>query len=431
MKFSLAKNNIENAPEDVIKTVETETVPVEINELVADPVMPQPVRLPQEKLYRQVRRSIPAPAPKRELPQTDARISAKLPMFFRLSIQEQMLFAKRLAILLKSGVPILTALNMLKKQSASKSSKYLVEDLAKGVESGQFLHMRLDKFRKFFGDFAVNIIKVGEVSGTLHENLGYLAEELKKKRELRRKVIGALVYPVFIVVATLGVTVLLTVYVFPKILPILSTFNTQLPLTTRTLIFVSSLFIHWGWLIILVGIALVAAFIFAMRTPAFALLIDRVLLKIPVLGNLLESYNMANICRTLGVLLQSDVRIVEAVKITASTTTNLLYQSSLNKLSGAIVKGGKISSFLEEEGKIYPPMVSQMITVGESTGKLSDSLAYLAEIYENEVDDLTKNLSTSIEPLLMIFMGLMVGFIAVSIITPIYSFTQHITPYNH
>jgi type IV pilus assembly protein PilC len=352
-------------------------------------------------------------------------------MFFRLSLQEQMMFAKRLAILLKAGVPILAALNMLKKQTASKASIHVVTDLANGVESGQFLHIRLNKFRKFFGDFAVNIIKVGEVSGTLHENLGYLAEELKKKRELRRKVISALIYPIFIVIATLGITVLLTVYVFPKILPILTTFNTQLPWSTRALIFISNLFIHWGWLITLIAIALIGGFILAMqKKPRFALFIDRALLKIPVLGRMLEAYNMANICRTLGVLLQSDVRIVEAVTITASTTTNLLYRTSLEKLAAIITKGGKISGFLEDEGKIYPPMVSQMVSVGETTGKLSDSLAYLAEIYETEVDELTKNLSTSIEPLLMIFMGLLVGFIAISIITPIYSFTQNLNPYK-
>ena len=175
-------------------------------------------------------------------PQLNGREGIKLPLFFRLSSQEQMMFAKRLAILLKAGVPILGALKMLKKQTSSKTSLFVVDDLVKGVENGQFLHLRLGRFRKFFGDFAVNIIKVGEVSGTLHENLGYLAEEIKKQRDLKRKVFSAMVYPIFIIIATLGITALLTVYVFPKILPILTTFSTQLPLSTRALIFISSLF---------------------------------------------------------------------------------------------------------------------------------------------------------------------------------------------
>jgi len=356
-----------------------------------------------------------------------SKADVKLPFFFRISLQEQMLFVKRLAIMIKAGVPILGALQMIKKQTSSKASMHVLDHLARGVENGQSLHSRLDRYRKSFGDFAINIIQVGEVSGTLYENLGYLADEIKKKRELRRKVVSALVYPIFIAIATLGIVVLLMVYVFPKILPILSSFRGQLPLTTRILIYVSNLIASWGWLIGLILIALIGLFILAMRKPAFGLFIDKILLKIPIVGLMLQSYSMANFCRTLGVLLQSDVRVVEAVSITASTSTNLVYRKSLLKMVAVITKGGKISAYLEAEGKIYPPMVAQMINVGETTGKLTDSLMYLAEIYENEVDELTKNLSTSIEPLLMIFMGLLVGFVAISIITPIYSFTQNIS----
>ncbi len=366
-------------------------------------------------------------SPSAPVQEADPRATGKLPLFFRLPLQEQILFVKRLAILLKAGVPILGSLNMLKKQTSSKNSLHVVEDLLKGVSHGQALHVRLDRFRKFFGDFVVNIIKVGEVSGTLHENLGYLAEELRKKHDLRRKVVSALVYPIFIVVSTVGITLLLTLYVFPKILPLLQSFKGDLPFTTRALIFISQLLGSWGWLIALILIALIAAFIFALRKPKFGFFIDRLLLKIPIIGKLLQSYNMANFCRTLGVLLKSDVRILEAVNITASTSTNLVYRKSLSKLNSVISRGEKISVFLENEGKIYPPVVFQMISVGESTGKLSDSLAYLAEIYEAEVDDLAKNLSTSIEPMLMIFMGIVVGFVALSIITPIYSFTENIS----
>lgn len=352
-------------------------------------------------------------------------------MFFRLSMQEQMMFAKRLSILLRSGIPILQAVDMVKRQSQSRSARDMLADLSTGVEGGQFLYVRLEKYRKYLGNFAVNIIRIGEVSGTLHENLAYLADEIRKKKELRRKVVSALVYPAFIVLATIGVTILLLTYVFPKILPIFAAFSSQLPASTRLLIFISNLFIHWGWLIALILVALIGVFILALRKNSkFALFVDRMLLKIPVLGMLLQYYNMANFCRTLGVLLQSSVRIVEAVNITATTTTNLVYHDSLLRLGNTITQGGRISGFLEEEGKIYPPMVSQMINVGETTGKLSDSLVFLSDMYENEVDELTKNLSTSIEPLLMIFMGLLVGFVAISIITPIYSFTQNLTPFK-
>jgi len=355
----------------------------------------------------------------------------KRPRFFRVSLEQQMLMVKRLAILLKAGVPILQALSMMQKQTESKMVKWILDDLAQGVANGQYLHTVLDKYRKHFGDFAINLIKVGEVSGTLHDNLSYLADELKKTRDLRRKVFSALVYPIFIVGATIGITLLLTLYVFPKILPLLQSFKGTLPFTTRALIFISHTLAVWGWLIALIIIGLVFLFIYLVKKHyKFALAVDHFLLKIPVINKLFQAYHMANFCRTLGILLKSDVKIVEATGIVAKITTNLVYQKSLIGLAATITKGGRISEYIELQGKLYPPMISQMVTVGENTGKLSDTLLYLAEIYEDEVDDLTKNLATSIEPMLMIFMGILVGFVALSIITPIYSFTQNINPYN-
>src|SRR5262249_1548073 len=144
-----------------------------------------------------------------------------------------------------------------------------------------------------------------------------------------------------------------------------------------------------------------------------------------------QYYHMANFCRTMGVLLKSDVRVVEAANITSKTLTNLVYKDSLVVLASELTKGARISDYLEARPKLYPQMVIQMVTFGENTGKLTETLNYLAEIYEAEVDELTKNLSTAIEPMLMIFMGILVGFVALSIITPIYSFTQNISNSIH
>lgn len=349
----------------------------------------------------------------------------RLPLFFRLSLNEQMHFVKGLALLLKAGVPILLALQMLKKQTRNPGIKLLLNDLTQGVEQGQFLHFRLAKYHKYLGNFAVNIVKVGEISGTLHENLSYLAEEIKKRKALRRKVIGALIYPCFVVLATIGITVVLITQVFPKILPVLKTFKGQMPFTTRTLIFISSLLSSRGWLITLVLASTVLIWVlFARKSRKVRLLVDRIFLRIPFVGKLFTHYHMANFCRTLGILLKSDVKIVEAAKITSTTLSNLVYQEALDKMSEALLNGGKVSYFLESRPRLFPTQVSQMVAVGESTGQLSESLMYLAEIYEQEVDELTKSLSSAIEPLLMIFMGLLVGFIAMSIITPVYSLTQ-------
>jgi type IV pilus assembly protein PilC len=317
---------------------------------------------------------------------------------------------------------------MMKRQSDSDSAKYMLDDLACGMESGQYLHIRLQKYRKSFGDFAVNIVKVGEISGTLHESLGYLAEEIQKKKELRRKIVSALVYPFFIVFATIGITILLITYVFPKILPILQTFKGNLPITTRALIFISNEFSARGWLIGIAVLFLIILFFLLLRLKSFRLAMDKLLLKIPILGRIFQYYQVTNFCRTLAVLLKSDMRIIEAVLVTAKTSTNLAYQDAISKVSESVSKGGNISSLLEENEKLFPPLVWQMISVGENSGKLIDSLAYVGGIYEKELNELTSNLSATIEPLLMVFLGVCVGFVAISIITPIYQITQNLHP---
>lgn len=347
---------------------------------------------------------------------------------FHLSLHDQILFARRLAILLKAGVPIFESLRMMKKHMSSRSATILVDELTVGVERGQFLHVSLERHRRHLGDFALNIIRIGEISGMLPENLSYLADELEKKKRLRNKVRSALVYPAIIVAATTGIVIMLTVYVFPKILPILRGFKGELPITTRTLIFVSDLLTNQGFLIggILIGVVIALALLSRIRKVRFFL--DWGILQIPIIGKLFQYYHIVNFCRTLGLLLKSDVRIMEATLITAETSTNFVYKKSLTGLAETVKKGGKMSLYLEGSENLYPPMVSQMITVGEVSGKLSDSLVYLADIYEEEIDELTKNLSSTIEPLLMIVMGLIVGFVAISIITPIYQLTQNLRP---
>ncbi|OGE82155.1 MAG: hypothetical protein A3B10_02370 [Candidatus Doudnabacteria bacterium RIFCSPLOWO2_01_FULL_44_21] len=346
----------------------------------------------------------------------------------RFSIQDQIMFAKRLAMLIRAGIPLLAALHMLRKQAKSKSTKTVFEVLVEDVENGQFISSSMSKFRKIFGEFAINIVQVGEVSGTLHENLAYLAEELKKKQALRRKLISSMLYPIFIVIATLGITVLLTVYLFPKILPIFSSVKFPLPWSTRALIFISNLLGNYGLYILLGLLLLVVAVWLLLRNKKFRLFFDRTLLRIPVFGSLLQGYHLANICRTMGLLMKSAVPIVRASAITADTTTNSAYQKELRLLSEHITKGEKISTHLSKNPKIFPSIMQQMIGVGESAGTLSETLSFLAEMYEAEVDDLTKNLTTVLEPALMVFMGIIVGFIAISIITPIYEFTQYLKP---
>lgn len=359
---------------------------------------------------------------------TQKSVKKANPLFIRFSTQEQIIFMKRLGMILRAGMPIMEGLSMLKDEARSRSSAFFFSHLVEAVAHGQPLSSGLSRFENDFGSFSINIVRVGETSGTLHENLEYLAEELKRKQALRRKVVGSLIYPALIIVATVGIVVMLMVYIFPKILPIFASVKATLPLSTKLLIAVSAFTSTYGWY--LVGGLFIAAVAFtvAMRLPAFHYVVDQVLLRLPIFGKLSQDYNLTSLCRTLALLLKSGAPLVPSLELVAASTNNLAYRKALLRARECVLKGQRISEQFKGNKRLFPPMLSQMMVVGESTGNLSSTLEFLSQMYEEEIDEYTKRLTTLIEPILMIVMGLIVGFIAVSIITPIYSITQSLTP---
>lgn len=349
-------------------------------------------------------------------------------IFSRLSVKEQALLTKRLSFLIKSGVPLLEGLRMVRRfKSRAKSSMF--EQIIKDVENGQSLSFAMAKYRRSFGDFSINIIRVGESIGILDQNLAYLSEELRKEHELRRKIISALIYPIFIIIATLGIVSLILTFVLPKIMPVFTSMRVALPITTRFLIAVSNFAVHWGgWVLLGLAALFLGLWFLIKKQPKVKFFSDRLILKLPFIGEMIRSYQLTSFCRTLGLLLKSGITVGDAMRIIADSTANLVYKHEYEKLAKSISKGKKIYLQLESAPKLFPEIATQMIATGEISGNLSETLIYLSQMYENEVDDLTKNLSSALEPALMIFMGVMVGFLAISIITPIYEITQHITP---
>ena len=348
-------------------------------------------------------------------------------LFLHFSIQEQVLFAKRLSFLIKAGVPILESMTMIHAQTKSKRKRNIFYAVIQDVSAGQFLSTSLAKYVHLFGEFTVNIIRIGENTGVLSENLIYLADELAKKKALKRKVHSALVYPLFITIATLGVTSLLVMFIFPKIMPIFITLNITLPLTTRVLLAVSVYLEKWG-LLTLIGF-IIGILLFIVTRKAFlpfCTMTDWLLLRLPIIGSIARSYNCANFCRTLGLNISAGVNVVEAMRITARVTKNTLYKNAYLDIAEHIEKGEKISTRMMRYPFIFPDMLPHMVLIGETTGSLSITLSYLSSLYETEVDEGTKNLSNSIEPILLMTMGILVGLIAVSVITPIYEVTKYL-----
>ncbi len=347
----------------------------------------------------------------------------------RMSVKEQTFFMKRLSFLIKSGIPLLESLLIIKEQTRKKSHALIFKSIAGDVERGLYLSLSLAKFHTMFNEFSINIISFGESAGMLSDNLEYLAEELKKKDMLKKKIIGAFLYPIIVTIATFGITGFLMIYLFPKIMPVFSSLHIALPLSTRIVISLSNFLRYHGVALIFGLIILFIGIIIALKkNTAFHFYFDKTILKIPIIGNIVEQYNLANSMRTLGLLLKSGVTISESLQITSKICSNAVYKKEFSNLALVVNRGERMSAYLSDSKKFFPDVLSQIVAVGERSGNLPESLTYLSQMYEAEVDDFTKNLAGIIEPVLMITMGIMVGFIAVSIITPIYGITQHLQP---
>jgi type IV pilus assembly protein PilC len=344
----------------------------------------------------------------------------------RLSRTDRIMLAKRLAYLTRAGIPLMESVHMLEADSSANTTAIL-RSIGADLENGSPLARALARFPRTFSGFEVAIVRMGEASGMLSSNLEYLAEELRKADMLRKKLLGSLAYPAVIAIATLLITGFLTLYLFPRIMPVFLSLRIELPITTRAVIALSSFLMHWGvWLALAFAGMVLALTIGIRRNTGVRMRCASLALATPLIGPLLKSYHLATALRTLGRLLGSGMPLSEAAALTARAVQHPLYQRAYENLESVIARGERISQSLGRTPTLFPAIVVQMIAVGERSGTLSDTLLYLAELYETEVDDRTRILSTLMEPALMILMGIVVGFIAVSIIAPIYGITDHL-----
>ncbi len=345
-------------------------------------------------------------------------------LFTRTSIQDKINFARHLSIVIKAGLPLLEGLKIIRRQTTSKSLLKAIDQVIVDVSNGQFLAASLARFPEIFDDFFINIVRVGETSGTLAANLSYVAEELRKQYELRTRVRSAMIYPIIIMFATIILISFLIFFVFPKILPLFISLRVSLPLPTRILIAVSSFVLaNYNWIIIAIVLLYVCVKLLLTVIP-IRFFLDRILFYLPIFSELTVSINMANFSRVLSVLLRGGIKIVEALTITSQTFDNLVYRRAVQKAAEEVRKGGQLAQFLWFEKRVFPTLLTGLVEIGENTGNLTENLIYLSDYYTEETDISLKNLTTILEPMLLLLMGLIVGFVAISVITPIYKLTQ-------
>jgi type IV pilus assembly protein PilC len=279
----------------------------------------------------------------------------------------------------------------------------------------------LAKYPKVFNGLFVSMVRVGETGGNLEEVLEMLSVQLKKDYEITSKVKGAMTYPCVILFAMSLVGILMMVFVFPNLLNMFAESGKELPFATRVLIFISNALQHDGLYLLLAFIAAVFAFIKIIKTPEGKKAFDGLLLKLPIVGDIITKVNVARFCRTLSSMVASGVSIVQALDTVSNTLGNYYYKTSASKACQEVQKGVDLSAVISGYGKLYPSMMVHMIEVGEETGSIEKTLKQVAEFYEEEVDQFTGNLSSVIEPLLMLLMGGAVGLFAIALIQPMYS----------
>lgn len=346
------------------------------------------------------------------------------PVVGKVSYVDKFLFAKHLEMMIKAGLPLRESVSEIREQAGSRKFKQVLDNVISHLDNGESLADSLSKHPAVFDELFVNLIKAGEASGTLEENLKYLIAQLEKNHDLKKMIKAALLYPILVLSSTFSLIGILAIYILPKLIPLFEGFDIELPLPTRILLWTIKVFQNYGLGIFILIIVLVLVFIFISRFRAVKNINHRIVLKLPIIGKLNRNVNLAYFSRTLGTLIRSGIPIIEAMNITADTLSNVIYQEQVKKSISRIQHGEEVASYLKTKPKLFPPVFSRMINVGEKTGKLDDSLLYLAKFYEKEISDTARNLSTILEPILLIIVGLVVGFVAVSIIMPIYEITH-------
>ena len=331
---------------------------------------------------------------------------------------------RQLATLVKAGMPLLRALRTVRDQQVEAGSlRQMLATVADDVEAGMKLSEALARFPSAFPPFYVNMVRAGEVGGLLDEILRRLADLMEKQQRIRQRVRSALLYPAFVMLAAITILGILMAFVVPTFLGMFSELGSALPWPTRILVAVCDAVRHGWWIVTAVLAGLWLAAQAALKTPGGKRLLDQLLLHLPVFGSLLQRLLIARFSRTFGTLLSSGVPILGALETVRATVSNAVLDEALGQVERSLKAGESLARPIELSG-VFPPLVSRMVALGEETGQLDRMLVQVADSYEEEVDIQLGGLTQLLEPLLIVGVGLVVGFIVVAMFLPLFSLTK-------
>lgn len=348
------------------------------------------------------------------------RLAIVLPVF-GVPLKDKIFFCKNLQVMIAAGLSLPRALSILAVQAKNPQFRSALEQTRDEVTKGRSFSDSMAIHPDIFSDFFVSMAKVGEETGTLDRVLEISAKQMEKEYDLKTKIQGAMVYPAVIFCAMIGIGILMLATVVPQLAATFAELKTELPMTTKIVIGLGGFVSKYWWAVIAGFVAAVVGFMQLARLKSVKRLLDNIVLKIPVVAPIVMNVNAAYTVRNLSSLISSGVSLPRALEITAGTVGNVNYQLALNDVKERVKKGQKFSDAIKDYDNIYPSTAIQMIAVGEETGETSNILIKLAEFYENEVSEATKNLASVVEPFLMVIIGVVVGFFAVSMVQPMYS----------
>lgn len=342
----------------------------------------------------------------------------------RVSSAEITNFTRQLSTMITAGLPLTDALNLLKVQSSNTLSP-IVGALLTDVQGGVSLSEAMSHHPQAFPKVYIALVKAGEAAGVMETILNRLADSMEKSREFTAQVKGAMVYPVIVIIGMIGVMILMMVAVVPKLTVLYSQFDQQLPLATQLVVGTSNFMINFWWLIIIVGVASFWGLRSYIEKPVGRQNWDTFKYKLPVLGKLFTQIMLTEMSRTLSLLIGAGVSVVDGLNIVSEALGSINVENELKKIARQVEKGFPVSVCFSESTN-FPPIVGQMIAVGEETGKMDDVLNKLSRFYESEAEQRVKGLTTAMEPIILVVMGVGIGFLIYAIIMPIYGITNNL-----
>lgn len=355
-----------------------------------------------------------------------SKFNKNIALFDRVKIMDKITFARNLGNMLDAGLSLSRAISVMERQTKGETLKKTYIGLNDAISAGKSFHEALEMYPKVFPKLFVAMAKVGEEGGNLAETLRQVGNQMEKSYMLTRKIKGAMMYPSIIIFVMITIAILMMIYVVPGLTNTFKELKVPLPTSTKIIIAISD-FASAHYLITLGGLVAAAlGIILAGKTKIGSRFFDFISIKLPVIGGIVKEGNSAQTARTLSSLLTSGVDLVLATRITGDVLQNSYYKDVMTRSQAVVEKGDPLSKVFMEEDKLYPIFVGEMMSVGEETGRMAPMLAGVAVFYENEVEQKTKDLSTIIEPVLMVFIGASVGFFAISMIKPIYSVMNNI-----